>query len=312
MLLRQSHRLFWLAFGLATALPPANLPAASPESARVGAPEAEIELFHDIILVKVRINGHGPFLMMLDTGADPSALDAAHADEWGLVRTGAEGTVDGGGTAEVKAYEVRAPRVDVGPLSVSNLEATAMDLSPISSKIGRPVVGILGHSFLNGHVVQIDYPKGRLRFLPAPYQPPPVRPGRLAVMHFKYEDDVIVDDVRVNGQPVRANVDTGSNGFVKITPEAVERLGLVEAAKRGTASTSTGFRGSYSTSEGTIDNLDLGGIVIKSPAAVFWAKGTGHDGKPWQINVGSGVLKEFVLTLDYPAGILVLEKPDSR
>ena len=29
------------------------------------------------------------------------------------------------------------------------------------------------------------------------------------------------------------------------------------------------------------------GIVVKNPPAVFWAKGTGHDGKPWQINVGS-------------------------
>jgi len=29
------------------------------------------------------------------------------------------------------------------------------------------------------------------------------------------------------------------------------------------------------------------GIVVKNPPAVFWAKGTGHDGKPWQINAGS-------------------------
>jgi predicted aspartyl protease len=285
-----------------TALPRA------PETGR--APEAEFELFHNIILVEARVNGHGPIAMILDTGTDPSVFDAIHVDGWGLVRTGTEGTVDGGGTSRVTAFEVRASRVDAGPLAVSDVEATAIDLSPFSARIGRPIGGILGHSFLKGHVVQIDYPGRRVRFLPAPFQPPPSRAGKCAVMRFRWEDDVVVDDVRVNGQKVRADIDTGSNGYVKLTPEAVEKLGLADAARKGASSSSMGYRGAYATTEGTLESLDLGGIVVKSPPAVFWAKGTGHDGKPWQINVGSAIFKDFVLTLDYPAGILVLEKPD--
>jgi predicted aspartyl protease len=50
----------------------------------VQAVEVPFELHKDAILVQAKVNGKGPFTMMLDTGVDPSVIDLATAREIGL------------------------------------------------------------------------------------------------------------------------------------------------------------------------------------------------------------------------------------
>src|SRR5262245_18320093 len=48
--------------------------------------EVPFDLYRNEILLQVKVNGKGPFNMLLDTGTDPSAVDLATAK----VRTGKE------------------------------------------------------------------------------------------------------------------------------------------------------------------------------------------------------------------------------
>ncbi|HET7451303.1 MAG TPA: hypothetical protein VFL12_01055, partial [Thermoanaerobaculia bacterium] len=61
--------------------------------------------------------------------------------------------------------------------------------------------------------------------------------------------------------------------------------------------------------EGRLESLDLGTIHVAAPDAVFWPPGTGHDGKPWDANIGNAVLGNFIVTLDAVNGFLVVERP---
>jgi predicted aspartyl protease len=265
------------------------------------------ELDRNVILVPVRIGQHGPYLAMIDTGTDPSGIDVALAKELGL-KLGVSGEIDGAGTQSVRAAETLLPEVTLGPVVARDVEALAgPSIAMIAETLGRPVRVILGKSFLDHRIVRGDFPNRVLDFprdLPRP-EPAADR----AVLSCRYEDDVLVTGVRIDGKPVRAILDTGSNGAVKITPEATRALGLETKAAAGVTSNSTGFRGSYAARKGRVEGLDLGTLHLGASDATFWLPGTGHDGKPWDVNIGNAVLKDFVVTLDSVHGILVIERP---
>jgi hypothetical protein len=129
------------------------------------------------------------------------------------------------------------------------------------------------------------------------------------VLSFRYVDNVLIDDVLVNGKKVVANLDTGSNGSFNLTPAAVSYLGLEEEVSRAKATTGVGYNGVAENREGKVSNVTIGGISVDAPAVVFFSKGTGRDKKPWGINIGNVFLKDFIVTIDYRKKLVILERP---
>ena len=274
--------------------------------------EVPFEFIHGSIVVQATVNGHGPFWMLLDTGADPSIVELGTAKSVGLkiAPSGQQGS--GGGTGENLAYETSLPFVQLGGLTASNVDALAMDLSKLSSALGRPISGVLGYSLLKTRIVQIDYPNLRVRFFTSA---PPCAGGArphspmCATLSFRYRDDILASGVTVNGKPVTANVDTGSNSNFQLTPAAVDKLGLSQDVARAHASSSVGFNGNLENREGTVGNVRVGTISVNAPTVVFFGKEMGMDKEPWDLRIGNAFLKNFVVTLDYPHGRITLAAP---
>lgn len=274
--------------------------------------EVPFEFIHDSIVVQATVNGHGPFSMLLDTGADPSIVELGTAKSIGLkiAATGQQGS--GGGTGANLAYETSLPLIQLGGLTASNVDALAMDLSKLSSALGRPVGGVLGYSLLKGRIVQIDYPNRTVRLrASAPSCAGATRrhPSGCTTLSFRYEDDILASGVTVDGKPVTTNVDTGSNSNFQLTPAAVDKLGLTEEAAGARASRSVGFNGDLKNREGKVHNVTLGTISVNEPTVVFFGKGMGMDKEPWDLRIGNGFLKNFVVTLDYVHGRITLAAP---
>jgi predicted aspartyl protease len=270
------------------------------------------EFYRNEIIVQVKVNGKGPFNMMLDTGTDPSAVDLATAKEWGLKLSAVGGPVSGGGSSKNVAYATKFTLVGVGGLTAKNVAALAIDLSKVAERLGKPLHGVLGHSFLNGRVVQIDYPNRVVRFYeqsPFSKSPKQVNTSGRTVLSFRYNDNVLVDDVFVNGKKLVGNLDTGSSGSFSLTPAAVAYLGLEEEASRATASTSVGFNNVSENTEGKVSNVTVGGIPVDGPSVVFFGKGAGRDNEPWGVNIGNVFFKDFVVTFDYRSRVVTLERP---
>jgi len=125
--------------------------------------------------VRVAAGGQGGSArwFILDTGAQPTLLDAALADSMG-VRVTPAGTTTGAGRDVTRVG-------DAGPLT---LDVSGVPLGPVSVRIapldsllgatsGRDIPGIVGSRFFREHVVALDFDSLVVRVSdPATFQPP--------------------------------------------------------------------------------------------------------------------------------------------
>jgi predicted aspartyl protease len=266
--------------------------ALSPGSA---APEIPFEFTRSLVLVQARVQGQGPFACLVDTGANPSVIDLALARKLGLRLSGEAGAAEGIGSDQVKIHETEMLAA-VGNATASPVAAVAVDLAALSRAFGRPIDCILGQSWLATRVTEIDYPRGVLR----------QRQSRRTEascstmpMRFWMDDDLMpLVTAQVNGQDVAVSLDTGSNGVLKLFPLEARRAGVeVEPASEGSV---TGVRGRAAVSGGRATRVQFGPLALSDVRITVGERNEGESaGRSG--NLGNGLLRLGVLTLDYPA-----------
>ena len=270
--------------------------------------EVPFEFVANQIIVQAKIGGKGPFNMLIDTDTDPSAIDSATAKELGL-DVGTKGS-----TEKNVVYPTRLSTVDVGALTARDVGAATIDLKQLSARIGKPIHGVLGYSFLKDRIIQIDYPNLKIRFFAeSPYPRISLAPNTVNTIAFPFRREdghVIIDSVFINSEKMRATLDTGSSSSFTLTPEAVAILRLDEQADEGKASTSVGYNGEFANKSGLLKSVRLGRLSLESVPATFWLPNTGHDKKTFQVNIGNAFFEDFILTFDFRGKIVVFERVD--
>ena len=283
---------------------------------QAGKPQAEIpfEFVHNQIVVQVKVGGKGPFNMLVDTNTDPSAIDVATARELGLAVGDKGSPATGGGTAVNTIYPTRLVNVELGSLMTRDVAAATIDLKKISERMGKPIQGILGFSFLKDRIVQIDYPNLKLRFFaesPYPRIQLSANTVNTIAFPFKREDgEVMIDSVYINNEKMRAALDTGSSSSFSLTPQAVALLKIEDQAQAGESGSSVGYNGEYESKQGILKSVRLGRISVESVRADFWLPKTGYDNRKFQVNIGNGFFQDFVMTFDFKNKIVVFERVD--
>jgi predicted aspartyl protease len=280
-------------------------------------PIAEVTFAFDrtSIVIQVKLNGKGPFNMILDTGSDVATIDLATAKELGLNLKATGGQITGGGSEKPQVFLTQIAQVEIGSLASKNIYAVALDLSRQSQVLGKPLHGVLGYSVLKNRVVQFDYPKRTIRFYsvsPYPKAETGTNNSRRVTLPFRLPDESpIIDDVYVNGKQIKAVIDTGGGGaYFALMPEAITSLGLEqEMAQAEPDSGSMGFRGVVTSRKGKIKSLRVGAINVDSPTVIFYPKGVGKDNRKFGGAIGNAFLQDFVVTFDYPNKTVVFEKP---
>jgi predicted aspartyl protease len=270
---------------------------------------------HTSVVIQVKLNGKGPFNMILDTGSDIAAIDLTTARELGLKLKPIGGPVTGGGSDKPQAFGTQIAQVEIGSLTSKNIEAVALDLSKQSQVLGKRLDGVLGYNVLKNRVVQFDYPKRLIRFyFASPYLKADQTPNneRRVVLPFHLSDQSpIIDEVFVNGKQIKAVLDTGGGGaYFTLMPEAITALGLeLEMAQAEPDTKSMGFNGTVTSRKGKIKTLRVGAINIDSPTVTFYPRGVGKDHRKFGGAIGNPFLQDFVVTFDYPNKTVVLERP---
>ncbi len=275
--------------------------------------EVPFEFVHNQIVVTVKIGGKGPYHMLVDTGSDPSAIDLATAKELGLGLDSRSYAATGGGGDIQTGQMTRLPSVELGTIVARDLVAGAIDLKKLSERLERPIQGVLGYTFLRDRIIQIDYAVSKLRFfLESPYagiQNQPNTVNKIA-MPFRYDGGVLIDSVFINGQKLKATLDTGSSGTFALTPEAAAILGLDDQPQEGAAEKSVGYKGQDEGRSGVVKSVRIGRLSLESAPVSFWPTGAGHDKAKFQLNVGNGFFKDYLMTFDFRGKIVVFEEPD--
>ena len=147
-----------------------------------------------------------------------------------------------------------------------------------------------------------------LAFEDAPYQAVWADGDETAVP-FLVTDPLPVIEVEVNGRKVTVLIDTGGDSFI-LDPGIASELGIeIVASMMGM------FAGGMEAEVGfaRAKSLALGGVTLHSvPISVLPTGGMVIGGHALDGIVGTGVLKQFLATLDYPNEELVLRAPSGR
>jgi len=134
-------------------------------------------------LVAARLNGRDA-LFVVDTGANLSVVDEAHAAAFGL---GARGSRPGGGFAvggAVAARQVPIDSLELGGVAVRQRRIVVANLGHLTAAMrplaGSAVHGLIGQDVLNEHRAVIDMDRPLLHLIEADRDPAPVPAERCA------------------------------------------------------------------------------------------------------------------------------------
>lgn len=225
--------------------------------------------------------------MLLDSDTTPSAITPELVHKLGIRANGPKGKSSGVGSNAQTVTAVRLQRVSIGSTVVHDMVALTADLSAVGKRLHLRLDGVIGTSFLDNHLVQIDYPCREVRFL---NRPPPG-----TTIAFTPGDDLLVRDAYFNGRRATATVDTGNGGDVSVTKKGVATLHLQASASSGRRTTVLGYNGQSAVTHGVAPSLRLGYATFTNAPAVFIL----DDPSAYDVNIGNSLLDHRVLTLDY-------------
>lgn len=273
--------------------------------------EVPFEFYRNSVIVQVKVNGKGPFNMLLDTGTSPSVIELETAQELGLKLKPINNENKGENSGKLAPSETILSRLSLGSLEANDVAALAIkSLAGISQQLGKPLQGVLGYSLLKDRIVQFDYSKQVIRFYSDfSYPKAGKRQKNRIVLPFKlYEDTPLIEDIYVNGKKIKATLDTGSNGTLRLTSTGVKTLGLEEEAMKSATVSATGYGGSAENRKGQIKSLAVGNLVLNDQAVTFVMKKREDEPLLPEGNLGNVFMSNFSITFDYRKMSVTFEK----
>jgi predicted aspartyl protease len=243
------------------------------------------------LFVHATVNGV-PTEALLDSAAESTIVDSSLASKAKL-GSGQPVEIKGsGGTQKVSV--VSGVNVSALGQQLSNLDVVVMDLGDLSSRlIKRPTSMVLGREIFDSARLMIDIQGGHLRAVPRSTEPA----GRLLPLSTQHGVEAL--PVTVNGTEVQAELDFGNGSQVLISKALADRLKLQPT---GTVS-GGGIGGAIVRKTVVLKSLEVGGVTFNDvPAAIDELPNAGD------LNVGTSILRHFVVTTDYQQKAVWLAK----
>jgi len=246
---------------------------------------------HEIV-VSVRVDGRGPFSMLLDTDTDPSAIDDRLVRRLKLRPLGKGGRGQGVGSGSIQVTPYVLSSVSIGSVQARRVAALGSDLAPLAHAFGHQIDGVVGRSFLKSRIVQIDFVHRQLHFLNA--APSSVRTARIG-----YPSEVELYRVTVGEKPATATLDTGNSHYVTVSRRGVDALGLASLAAGAKTSSAHGYNGAAEVRTIILPPLRIADVQIGTIPALVFLGAAQEKGEPY-INIGNRVLERFhTVTFDF-------------
>jgi hypothetical protein len=241
--------------------------------------------------------------VLLDTGTDPSAMDARLARRLAL-RMGGSGIGQGAASDEVPFTEAVLPWLRLGDLVIRDLFAPALDLSGLPFQVDV----VLGYNVLRQVALRIDY-RGRCVSLAHPDLGAPGMERGVALPLAFFEHFPALRDLEIEGRNIPlATIDTGSNGAISVGPDLAGALGLLPDAADVTVGRGAGFGGGGDVLRRRCRHLRLGPFELAEVEIDARLAAGGDLGRAGRANIGNRLLARFAaVALDYQRGTITLE-----
>lgn len=309
---KESYRLKAVSVGAAQPLSayarPTNAPTGMDLAGGVASVTLPFRLLNNHIYVEGKVNGKGPFTFIVDTGGH-NLLSPRLAKAAGVGVQGA-GSSSGAGEKSVTTGFAPVNEIALGGLRLH--DQTAIITPVYEPEIeGIPVDGMIGFEVFRRFAVRIDYGARTITFTDFKR----FQPGDAGTpMHFRFYDHLPQVDGDIDGIPAVFDIDTGSRSEVDVTTPFAAANGLyARYPKQAYATTGWGVGGASHDFMVRLPSLSMGGVRVGNVAAGL------SDSKRGSIsdanfggNVGSGLLRRFVVTFDYAHQTMWLKPLDPQ
>ena len=304
-------RLKHAAFGPAQPLSTYSTPRGRPAGGRIDGAKSvtlPIRLLNNHVYVQARVNGKGPYTFIVDTGGH-TLIAPRVAKEAGLQVFG-EGSSSGAGEKTATLGFARYREVALGPVRLTDQPAFITDIYDPSIE-GIPVDGMVGFELFARFAVQLDYGARTMTITDFDAFKAPDAATRVP---FKFYDHLPAVDGLIDDLPARFDIDTGSRAEVDITSPYVARQGLRGRYQPGIrAITGWGVGGAAHSYVVRMPSLTLGSVKVPSVVSgLSEAKAGSFSDPSYDGNIGSGLLKRFVVTFDYSHQAMYLKPLDPQ
>ena len=262
-----------------------------------------IRVLNNHIYADVSVNGSAPMTFIFDTGGHtiltPPTAKALDVKAQGAVSS------TGGGDAIAQSGVAVARTITVGGVTITNQPLSVLQFSPAGVE-GVHEAGMLGYELFARFVTRIDYGNHTMTFIDKTHFDP-ADAGTPVPIRFYHQFPEVLGSY--DGIPARFGIDTGARTPLMLTTPFARDQGLLEKVEQRPAMmTGWGVGGptrSYVFQGGT---LKLGDVTIDHPLTLISTDKGGAGASPaFPNNVGGGVLKRFVVTLDYDHDTMYLK-----
>lgn len=271
------------------------------------------KMVKNLMIIKLTVNGKGPFNFVLDTGvglfliSDPKLIDSVS------IRNLRSISITGFGEGEpLSAYVTPSIDVGFGSTYAKGLPAAILkkDIFELSNYVGMPVHGLVGYEFFNSFIVRINFTlntltiyKPETRFIP--------RKGYRIPLSIEDRKPYVFSDIELtSGEKVTAKLilDTGAGHPLSLETHNGLPFQVPEISIEGNLG--IGLTGPISGRIGRISSITLGKYRLENVIAAF-PDYEDVGSKVYSIarngNMGITVLKRFNVVFDYSSSALYIK-----
>jgi len=296
-------------FGPARSLTAYACPSTPPIGAAIvnGAASSTVSfrLLNNHIYIQGKVNGKGPFTFIVDTGGH-TLLSSRIVSETGLKPVG-QSVESGAGEGHSTTGFVHYDEIAIGDVRLRDQTGFATEIYDKFSE-GIAVDGMVGYELLRRMVTTIDYGRHTITFTdPARFRP---STSLGVAVPFVFYDHLPSVAGSIGDIPATFDIDTGSRTEIDFTSPFVARHELRARFPKGTnAVTGWGVGGPTHDYMVRLSSLKIGTVDVDHIAAgLSTAKGGSISDPNYDGNVGSALLKRFVVTFDYAHRVMYLQR----
>lgn len=270
-----------------------------------GAAETTVafELINNHIYAPTAVNGK-PFVFIFDTGG-VNFITPPTAQTLGLK---SEGAMQGNGAGEGH-MDIALTKVDslqVGEATIRNQVFPVAPLNEMSPVEGVDEQGMVGFETFRRFVTRVDYGAHKLTLIDPKHFD--AKDAGTAIP-FTFYGNTVVIQAAYNGHPGSFTVDTGSRVSLTLNSPFVSKNNLSAGTAKSVAGvTGWGIGGPSRAVVLRGDSLVIGPYTISRPITEYSTdKGGAFVDASLAGNIGAGILKRYVVTLDYDHSLLYLK-----
>lgn len=263
------------------------------------AADVPFRLIDNRIFVPAMLNGHGPYRLLLDTGADTGGISLGVMDEIGA-RPESRERVGGAGEGKDLVAKIHIASIRIGKAEFRDVAGLAENFGALNDVIGfTRFDGILGQRVFRRYVVDVDFERGHVRLIePKTYRAPA---DAIAVPFAFYDGFMPLVHGRIAGMRGRFIVDLGDRSSLTLFGPFWRAKGLDDKLGPGfDALTGYGIGGPIRGIVVRVPKFGFGKAEARGVVARLSLQASGGFADPAIAgSIGTGVLKHFRTVFDY-------------